>query len=129
MLFEPRTEVKLVVGGDGQAGPTLPGSSSSLAIWCIFLWRALIRPFVKRCLAAMQRMWSSNVKVADNRGTVREAGTCKEATPDDDLGLCTVTWRHLESSLSVTTSKSCKNPTKVATPHPRRVASGSTNTI
>ena len=25
MLFEPRTEVKLVVGGDGQAGPTLPG--------------------------------------------------------------------------------------------------------
>jgi hypothetical protein len=36
---------------------------------------------------------------------------------------------YLESSLSVTTSRSCRNPTKVATPQPKRVASGSTRTI
>ena len=35
---------------------------------CIFLCLALALPLVSRCLAAMHRMWSSKVKVADNRG-------------------------------------------------------------
>lgn len=30
---------------------------SSCAIWLIFFWRALVRPLVRRCLAAMHRMW------------------------------------------------------------------------
>ena len=83
-------EVKLLVGGEGQEGPTFPGSSSNLAIWCIFLCLALTRPLVSRCLAAMQRIWSSKVKVADRSGILREAGTCAGEEPkaeDEDRGL------------------------------------------
>ena len=103
-------EDKLLVGGEGQAGPTLPGSSSNLAIWCIFLCLALIRPLVSLCLAAMHLIWSSKVKVAERRGMFREAGTCAGEDPKAELelrGLWTVTCRQRESSLSVTTSKSC----------------------
>ncbi len=43
----------------------------------------------------MQRIWSSKVKVAERRGGREEE--------DDEDGLCTVTWRQRESSLSVRT--------------------------
>ena len=74
----------------------------------------------------MQRMWSSKVKTADRKGWVpllptptlpavpNRDGVVDEEDEDaagviDDLaGLWTVTWRHLESSLSVTTSTSWK---------------------
>ena len=109
-LRESRIEDKLLVGGEGHEGPTLPGSSSNLAIWCIFLCLALIRPLVNLCLAAMHLIWSSKVKVAERRGMFREAGTCAGEDPKDDeelRGLWTVTCRQRESSLSVTTSRSC----------------------
>ena len=109
-------DASLIEGGEAWVGLgpiNDPGSSKSLAIWCIFFCLALIRPWVSLCLAARLRMWSSKVKVALKSGAFRDLyELC-------DLGLWTVTWRHLESSWSVTTSKSCKNPTKVATPHPR----------
>ena len=116
ILRESRMEDKLLVGGEGQAGPTLPGSSSNLAIWCIFLCLALIRPLVSLCLAAMHLIWSSKVKVAERRGMFREAGTCAGEDPKAELelrGLWTVTCRQRESSLSVTTSKSCGQGKKV----------------
>ena len=40
-----------------------------LAIICILRCLALVRPLVSLCLAAMHRIWSSNVKVADSSGT------------------------------------------------------------
>ena len=40
-----------------------------------------------------------------------------------------IKYTNLESSLSLTTSKSWRNPAKMATPQPKRVASGSTKTI
>ena len=40
------SECRLSDGGEGHDGPTLPGSSRSLAIWCILRCRALVRPFV-----------------------------------------------------------------------------------
>ena len=61
------------------------------------------------CLAAMQRMWSSNVKVADRRGCREEEAEEEEevvapaAEEEAPWGLCTVTCRQRESSLSVTT--------------------------
>ncbi len=61
------------------------------------------------CLAAMQRMWSSNVKVADRRGCREEEAEEEEevvapaADEEAPWGLCTVTCRQRESSLSVTT--------------------------
>ena len=75
------------------------------------------------CFAAMHRIWSSKVKMADRNGCVPllPAPPPPPVTPnregvdeedeyagviDDLAGLCTVTWRHLESSLSVTTSTS-----------------------
>ena len=97
-------------GGLGQAVETAVGSSSSLAIRCIFLCLALVRPLVSLCLAAMHRMWSSKVKVAERRG--------KGDPRAPQLGLWTVTWRHLESSLSPLTSRSCRNPENLATPQP-----------
>lgn len=41
------------------------GRSKSLAIWCIFFWRALTLPLVNLVLAAMQRIWSSNTNFAE----------------------------------------------------------------
>ena len=60
-------------------------------------------------MAAMHRMWSSKVKVADRMGWRRLED--EEALEADDAGValeapwgqCTVTCRHRESSLSVTT--------------------------
>ncbi len=57
----------------------------------------------------MQRMWSSNVKVADRRGCREEEAEEEEevvapaAEEEAPWGLCTVTCRQRESSLSVTT--------------------------
>ena len=78
-----------------------------------------------RCFAAIHLMWSSNVNVALSLGSL----DAEDAAEDPADGEWTVTWRHRESSLSVTTSTSWRNPTKVATPQPSRVESGSTSTI
>ena len=52
-----RKECKLMDGvGEGHEGPTLPGNSNNLAIWCIFLCLAFSLPFVNLCFAAMQRI-------------------------------------------------------------------------
>lgn len=61
-------------------------------------------------------MWSSNTNFADRIGF-----RLVVAPPR-----CTVMWRHLESSLSPSTSTSCRKPTSFAIPHPSRFESGST---
>ena len=75
------------------------GNSSRRAIICILRWRARSRPLVRRCLAAIQRMWSSNRKRADSSGSGR-AWTLRE-------GLWMVIWSERLSSLSPVTSTSC----------------------
>lgn len=102
----------------GLGGPVWPGISSRRAICCIFFWRALIRPFVKRCFAAMQRILSSNTNFADNNGAARPAVRVRWPW----IVIC----KQRESSLSPLTSISCRKPTSLATPHPRRFVSGST---
>lgn len=91
-------------------------SSSSCAIWPIFFWRALVRPLVNRCLAAMQRIWSSNINLAD------KIGERLVVAPPRWI----VMWRQRESSLSPVTSTSCRNPTSFAIPQPSFFESGST---
>ena len=94
-----RCKDKFVIGGDGQLGPTFPGNSKSLAIWCILRCLALIRPLVNLCLAAIHRIWSSKVNVAESSGAVLEAGTWAGEAPEAAYelpGLWTVTCKHLK---------------------------------
>ena len=81
------------------------GSSSKRAIICILRCRAFSLPLLRRCLAAMQRMWSSKMKRADRRGSGR-AWTFME-------GLWMVIWRERLSSLSPVTSTSWQKETTV----------------
>lgn len=88
--------------GYGPVCPQLPsaGMSSKRSIMCIFCCLALERPLLRRCLAAMHRMWSSKTNLAERSGVGR---TCWE-----DAGLCMVIWRDRLSSLSPVTSTSWK---------------------
>lgn len=92
----------------------------------------------------MHRMWSSKTNRAVKRGCLW-LGLPRDRKDDEVGELCTITCRQRESSLSPVTSTSCKvsfnfqaqifylseqntwrNPTNLATPHPRRLESGST---
>lgn len=90
--------------------------SNNWANFNIFFCRAFVLPFVSRCFAAMHRMWSSKMNLADRMGL-------RLAEPPPRW---IVKWRQRESSLSPTTSTSCKSPTSFATPQPSRFESGST---
>lgn len=79
--------------------------SNNCAIWLIFFCRAFVRPLVRRCLAAIHRMWSSNMNFADRIG-VRFV-----VAPPRWMVIC----KQRESSLSPVTSTSWRNPTNLAT--------------
>jgi hypothetical protein len=86
---------------------TSAGNSSSLAIICILRCRARKRPFTKRCLAAMHRMWSSKINRAANSGL--GGGRVDAAGPPViEVGRRTVTCKQRLSSLSPLTSTSYK---------------------
>lgn len=69
-----RAVSKLYEGGDAVGWDE--GMSKRRAIWCIFFCLAFNLPLVKRCFAAMHRMWSSNINLAESRGI-------RLAAPDD----------------------------------------------
>lgn len=113
-----------------QGFPTVLLSAAFFSVWLYFFpsiiytknWYLFcmiaIKYVTNLCLAAMHLIWSSNTNFADKRGSLLGVFT--------DKGRCTVMCKHRESSLSPVTSRSCKNPTNLATPHPNLRVSGST---
>ena len=89
-----------IVPGKGLRFAESPGISINLSIMCILSCLAFSLPLVRRCLAAIHRMWSSKMKRALRSGTGR---VCWELA-----GLWMVMWRERLSSLSPATSTSYK---------------------
>lgn len=90
-------------------------ANRKLQLWRFFQYitcLAFERPFVSRCLAAIQRMWSSKINLAVRRG--------KGLARCDEAGLCILMCKHLLSSLSPVTSTSYNSATvqlKQCCPH------------